>query len=472
MVLDAFGTLKEHVATSAFYDSMERGNPPKCHPGTREAVFEDILKWIFHPKNMERVKWVLWLNGAAGSGKTAIEQSLAELCSDRGIPAVTFFFFHADHTRNTLRPVIATLAYQLIQLVPATREFIVEKIASDPLIFQRTFEAQLQALIIQPLNHSHKASGAPTRGPELLVIIDSLDDCIASGRAEQSNIIRAFTNLYATKKSHPIIVIVGSRIESQLTSEFASADVSGILQTISLDGQRYDPEIGTNQRYDPDPDIRTFLEFSFDQIKRNHHLKDAIDHNWPVQAVVNDIMTRSSGQFIYASVVIQFISSSPEHPPTQLDMILSDNPAGLATAAFTELDALYRRIFTRIDKESKYVKAIAALLTCIILTNETKLAAVAALVNIPQLELRAALNNLTSVIAIRSGRIHFLHASLLSFILDKTRSQKYHIDTATWAANLCHEWFQSTESGGIFPCFPVIIFGPHSARWRPGITIG
>lgn len=433
---------------------MERGNPPKCHPGTREAVFEDILKWISCPKGTQRAKWVLWLNGAAGSGKTAIEQSLAELCSERGIPAVTFFFFHADHTRNTLKPVIATLAYQLIQLVPPTREFIAEKIASDPLIFQRTFEAQLQALIIQPLNKLRQASGASTEGPELLIIIDSLDDCIASGRAEQSSIIRAFTNLYATKKSHPIIVIVGSRIENQLTSEFASADLSGILQTISLDGQRYDPEIGTSQRYDPDSDIRTFLAFSFDQIKRNHHLKDAIDHNWPVQAIVNEILTRSSGQFIYASVVIQFISSSPEHPPTQLDMILSDNPAGgLATAAFTELDELYHRIFTRIDEESKYVKAIAALLACVILTNETKLATVAALVNIPQLELRAALNNLTSVIAIRSGQIHFLHASLLSFILDETRSQKYHINTATWASNLCHEWFQSIESGGMFLIF-------------------
>lgn len=412
-------------------------------------MFEDILKWIFHPEGMERAKWLLWLNGAAGAGKTAIEQSLAELCSKRGIPAASFFFFHSDHTRNTLRPVVATLAYQLIQLVPSTRDFIVKKIESDPLIFQRTFEAQLQALIVEPLDSSHQDSGTLARRQELLIIIDSLDDCIASGRAEQRNIIRAFNSLYATKKPHPIIVIVGSRIESQLTAEFGSAEVSGILQTISLDGQRYDPEIGTSQRYDPDPDIRTFLAFSFNHIKRNHHLKDAIDPIWPVQAIVNDILTRSSGQFIYASVVIQFISTSPEHPPTQLDMILSDNSTGFATSAFTELDVIYRRIFSRVDEEPKYVRAVAILLACVILTNETRLAAIATLVNIPQLELRAALNNLTSVIAIRNGRIHFLHASLLSFILDKTRSQKYYIDTATWAIDLCHEWFQSIESGGM-----------------------
>ena len=38
--------LYRETAAAAFHNSKERFDPPKCHPNTRLAVLEKIMKWI------------------------------------------------------------------------------------------------------------------------------------------------------------------------------------------------------------------------------------------------------------------------------------------------------------------------------------------------------------------------------------------------------------------------------------------
>ncbi len=145
----ALEALTEHVAASAFHNSGHRVDPPRCHENTRQAVLDEIITWIL--RDTARAAWIMWLNGAAGAGKLAICQTIAELCISRGVLAASFFFFRTDATRSSLWPLAATLAYQLMRLCPATRSLILESIASDPLIFELTFEAQFEELIVKPL---------------------------------------------------------------------------------------------------------------------------------------------------------------------------------------------------------------------------------------------------------------------------------------------------------------------------------
>jgi hypothetical protein len=71
--------LREHVAVGAFHNSAERFDPPKCYPKTREAILAKIEAWVKErPENGGRL--VLWMYGPAGAGKSAIAQSIAELC--------------------------------------------------------------------------------------------------------------------------------------------------------------------------------------------------------------------------------------------------------------------------------------------------------------------------------------------------------------------------------------------------------
>ncbi len=74
------------------------------------------MDWI--TGTVSRTRWMLWLNGAAGAGKSAIARSVVELCLEQGIIIARFFFFRTDHTRNNVSPVVPTLVDQLIRGIP------------------------------------------------------------------------------------------------------------------------------------------------------------------------------------------------------------------------------------------------------------------------------------------------------------------------------------------------------------------
>jgi Fe-S cluster assembly ATPase SufC len=105
------------VATSAFHDSDELYDEPKCHPNTRVAVLDDIMKWV---ESEAEDDFIMWLFGPAGAGKSAIGKKIAELAVERGLLIGTFFFSRTSPTRNTKDRLIATLAYQMTVSIPDT----------------------------------------------------------------------------------------------------------------------------------------------------------------------------------------------------------------------------------------------------------------------------------------------------------------------------------------------------------------
>ncbi|KJA20941.1 hypothetical protein HYPSUDRAFT_763649 [Hypholoma sublateritium FD-334 SS-4] len=321
-----FEILQEHVSPAAFHNSKQRVDPPRCHANTREAVLDELLDWIVG--NVQREAWIAWFNGAAGAGKSAICQSIAEICIQRGIKVASFFFFRADNTRNTIDPLVATLAYQIIQLLPDTKTHIVEAIEGNPLIFEQSFEAQLDTLIVRPLCLLQVSDPAL----QLLLIIDGVDEC--NGENTQMNLIRTLEKFLSTK-NRPFIVLFSSRCENHIQMAFNSRGMNGILTQLPLD-----------DNYQSEEDILCFLNDSFDEIKQTHPFGKSLDDHWPLPAHVDEIVEKSSGQFIYASVVIGFISNPSSNPSVRLDIIRGLRPSGRLTP-FAQLDALYRHILSR-----------------------------------------------------------------------------------------------------------------------------
>ena len=52
------------------------------------------MNWVLGKENTNSL--ILWLNGAAGAGKSAIAQRIAELCHEADILLATFFFSRSD----------------------------------------------------------------------------------------------------------------------------------------------------------------------------------------------------------------------------------------------------------------------------------------------------------------------------------------------------------------------------------------
>ncbi|TFK31407.1 hypothetical protein BDQ12DRAFT_749798 [Crucibulum laeve] len=90
----------------------------RCYSGTRLEVIAIIEKWIKdggdHP--------VLWLNGPAGSGKSAISQTIAELYKSR--ICASFFFLRGAGQRSQIQLLIPTLVHQVTLSMPITKEII------------------------------------------------------------------------------------------------------------------------------------------------------------------------------------------------------------------------------------------------------------------------------------------------------------------------------------------------------------
>ncbi len=249
-------------------------------------------------RHTARLQWILWLNGAAGAGKSAIGRSVVEICLEKDILIFWFFFFRTDPTRNTFKPVVATLAYQLIQSIPALSSIIMPKIQSNPLIFQESLETQFKVLIFEPLKQFHKES--PLQRP-LVFLVDGVDEC--GGDNNQVNVIHTIAR-FVSEKSVPLIVIFASRTESQLRMAFDKPGVERILQRLPLDTD-----------YRAADDIWLFLDDSFAEIKRTHPFRPSTKPEWPTPSLLQEIVNKSSNQFIYASVVIKF-HILPTPPPS------------------------------------------------------------------------------------------------------------------------------------------------------------
>ncbi|KAJ3503318.1 hypothetical protein NLJ89_g8489 [Agrocybe chaxingu] len=139
--------LLRHSALAALFNANEPADQPKCDPATRLAIINKMMMWIAADNFEEHVTSMLWLNGPAGAGKTALGKTIAELCkSDRRLLG-TFFFSRTMAGRSDGDTLIPTLAYQLILSLPFTRRYILQEIKCDPGIFQQDTATQLQRLI-------------------------------------------------------------------------------------------------------------------------------------------------------------------------------------------------------------------------------------------------------------------------------------------------------------------------------------
>jgi hypothetical protein len=193
--------LQQHIAPGAFHNSDERHDPPKCHPHTRKAVLKKIMDWV---KDAKKVALFLWLYGPAGAGKSAIAQTIAELLEEVGLLAGTFFFSRNAAGRNDKTPLVATLVYQLVISIPEIRAHVLGALERDPALFSRSIEAQIQALIIKPLNTvaSDEILAPTLLSRPRLIILDGLDECRTTA---QSQILNALSIVVKTSP-HPALL--------------------------------------------------------------------------------------------------------------------------------------------------------------------------------------------------------------------------------------------------------------------------
>ncbi|KIK52637.1 hypothetical protein GYMLUDRAFT_179917, partial [Collybiopsis luxurians FD-317 M1] len=95
---------------------------------------------------------VHWFCGPAGAGKSAIAQTLAKTYAKNGTLAGFFFFWRTDPSRNNLRQLFSTIAFQLANSIRSCvlRSVISSVVLKDPIILASSIETQFDKLIFGP----------------------------------------------------------------------------------------------------------------------------------------------------------------------------------------------------------------------------------------------------------------------------------------------------------------------------------
>ena len=428
-VISGFEPLAQQVATRARHDSGELSDPAKCHPETRVAILADLEEWA------EGITFnypVQWVRGSAGVGKTAIMRTIAEILERRKLLLGDFFFWRTGERCNTAQFFVSTLAYQISLTMPMTRPYIESAVREDPHIFTRTLEAQCRALIIGPITSVIASTAVAVDHPRIL-LIDGLDECLDDRKQypdeqKQIEILRTL-HWILTQLPIPCGLLIASRPEHHIQTAF-DMQLNEISSSIML-----------NDEYDADLDIRIFYLSKFRQIRQHHPMRSYLPSTeWPSLQHIDELTCRACGQFIYASTVVKFVSTSKRIPSSQLNIIL-DGDTCSDSKPFEALDRLYSLIFMAIHSED--LPSTLRVLGVLLLgrSKGTRSHRISpyyfppafwdCFLGLPYGEVERLMLGLESILSVRGSEgqfFRFYHASLQDFLFDSSRSGQFFID--------------------------------------------
>jgi Mrp family chromosome partitioning ATPase len=240
------------TAKGASYDSYTRERNAQCLPNTRTKLLDDIMTWA----NNKDSKPMFWLSGMAGTGKSTIARTIAQLFASRGQLGASFFFKKGEGERGNASRFFTTIAVDLMAHEPGMLPVIQEALDKDSKIADKSPKDQFEKLILQPLLRIKQAQ------PPVLarvVVIDALDEC------EQETDIRAILQLLAQTKDIqpvPLRVVVTSRPELHIRLGFKEMP-NGTYQDLVL----HEVSKSTIEH-----DIRLFLEHELGDIRKSRML--------------------------------------------------------------------------------------------------------------------------------------------------------------------------------------------------------
>ena len=189
---------------------------------------------------------------------------------------------------------------------------------------------QLQTLIVDAFQNL-----SPLPQHSYLVIVDGLDEC--HEKAIQQLILRLLSEAITIHKL-PLRFLVASRPESYIRNSFGQE----LLYTIILD-----------ETFNPGRDIQVLLQDGFAKICAESSIPSHMEHLWPREGVIDLLVQRSSGQFIYAATVLKFVGADFWNPTKQLALVLKSDPT-----AFSDFEQLYIKILSAYPSTKNIVQVL------------------------------------------------------------------------------------------------------------------
>jgi len=292
------------------------GDRQGCMRGTRRDVLFQLENWLDDEIN----KRVFWLNGLAGTGKSTITQTFAEMSFADGKLGASFFCSRYFDDRSNLRSIFPTLAFQLAHRYPRFRRELLPILTANPNIGRETLCSQMEKLIVGPFQAMETRT---------LIIIDALDECRDE---EPASAILSVLSRYAGKIPSVKFFVTGTP-ESRIRSGFRLESLQPYNDVLRLHDVQISPL---------DIDIELLLKTQLTEIAKNlsnHNLTK----DWPGPQDIDILCKKAAGLFVYASTVVKFVGSQHHSPDERLALITSP-PQDTSHQGKSGIDLLYTQV--------------------------------------------------------------------------------------------------------------------------------
>ena len=299
--------------------------------------------------------------------------------------------------------------------VPGLRQHVNRIMESNPTLHTKSMDVQLQTLIVDAFQH---LSPLPQRS--YLVIIDGLDKC--HDKATQQSILRLLCEMITVHKL-PLRFLIGSRSESHILTSFDQESLYTITHRVILD-----------EKFDPGRDIRVFLQDGFAKICADNDILSQVEQpcQWPREDIIDLLVQRSAGHFIYAATVLKFVCAKFCSPTKQLQVALLMKPDPMP---FPDLDHLYAQILSIYPSKVNIVQFLGIISA----SHGILVEVIEDIFGMEKGELKLALRGLSSLMKDENGEHcyigvisyvipDFAHASFSDYLFDSSRSGPFHVN--------------------------------------------
>jgi len=393
------------------------GNRQGCLKGTRKEILLGIEHWLMD----ERDQRIFWLNGLAGTGKSTIAQTFAEMSFADGKLGASFFCSRDFADRSNLQAIFPTIAFQLTYQYPLFRKELLQVLKARPDVGRESLFSQMEKLIVGPL----KATGIST-----LIIIDALDECKDE---EPASAILSILSRYADQIPNVKFFITG-RPEPRIRSGFRLGSLSPITEVLKL--HEVKPET-------VDSDIELFFQTQFATLLKNRSDCN-LTEDWPSSSDIKILCKKAAGFFIYASTVVKFVTSKNRAPTKQLHRIIS-LPQSTAHEGRSGIDLLYTKVLEQVaddvdaDDEELYSSFRTVVGAVLLMLNPLSAGALSDLLKMS--DISSTLRSLHSLLLVPTSEdapVHIFHKSFPDFLTDSKRcgDKRFFVEPAVHHAEI------------------------------------
>jgi len=397
-------TLLNPVDDAAYDRSNRTGPVARCYPGTREGVITKIVQSAGD-------RPICWLSGPAGSGKSAISQTIAERYAAKKRLAASFFFFRGAGDRSKITRFIPTLAYQLSLSVPSAKPLIECVLQNEPFITtNQSLRYQFQKLIVEPFIKTNKSllPYLPWRKP-MVIILDGLDEC--DDRDAMAEFIGSLIDVLREIGRLRLWFFITSRIEEHIRKKLDINAARGLVHRLSL------------QEFDARIDIRQFFRSRFSTIyEENTRLMRNVRRPWPSESDLDSLVKKADELFIFAVTLMNFMEQGGGLPQENLQKAL---------AAEAGLDELYKQVLWNAPRNDDFKRIIG---TLVLLSSPLSITFIAQLLQLRPEKIVEVLLGTQSILMIPEDDnepIRLIHTSLRDLLASQPRSGDFFIDPPT-----------------------------------------